>query len=186
MNKGIRTNRVLAVAAAVALVFGLASAGLVWAQGRGPEAGRMHPRMGMGPGMGGGMMMDRVIRRLDLTPQQKEQIKAILQSNQEQIKTLADQDFSARQKLHQAIVANNPGDIETANTDMSAIQLNMEKLRASIRAQIFGQVLTPEQRTKANSMEEQFEQNMAQWHQREQQRLGNWLQRSKTSNGGGY
>jgi Spy/CpxP family protein refolding chaperone len=184
MKSGIRRNGVLAATAASALVIGLAFTGPAWAQGGHPHQ-PAPTRIQMEPGLDGVMMMTRVFHRLALTPQQQQQIKGILQTHEQELRSLGDQAFSARQSLHKAVVANNAAEIATANDKLSTAQLNMEKLHAAIRAQIFDKVLTAEQRTKANSMDAQFEQRMAARNERQQQRFSRWLAGGKSSHGSG-
>jgi Spy/CpxP family protein refolding chaperone len=174
----------LTAAAAAALVFGLGFAGPAWAQSSGSSR-PVRPRAGMEFGIDGGTMMTRVFSQLGLTPQQQQQVKGILQNREQELKSLGDQAFSARQRLHQAVVADNAARIATANSELSTAQLKMEELHAALRAQIFDKVLTPDQRTKANSMEAGFEQRMAEWHQKQDQRFAQWLAGEQPSSGGG-
>jgi Spy/CpxP family protein refolding chaperone len=179
MHWSMRQNGSLAVALTAVLFVALASAGPARAQNSGGPNGAMRP--GMGPGMDGGMVMGRIFRQLNLTPAQQQEVKGVLQNHEQELKKLSDEAFSARQGLHKAVVADNDAEIAKANSELSAAQLNMEKLHAAIRAQIFDSVLTPEQRTKANSAEARFEQRMAGRHQKQQQQFSQWLAGAQAS-----
>ncbi len=150
--KGV--NRLLGVGAVLVVVAALASAGVVWAQGRGKGTGR-----GMGPGFGMGrlMMLNRLGRELNITDQQKQQIKDIVKGHKAQIKSLVDSGFAAHKALRQAVTANDSRAIAEAVGQLSSVERDGALLKAQLRVQIFGSVLDADQRTKADQLMAQFE-----------------------------
>jgi hypothetical protein len=72
-------------------------------------------------------ILERFNRKLDLTPEQRETIKATLEENREKIKTLR-----------------------------TEVRPRFEEIRAATRAQIRGQ-LTPEQQTKFDAMQAEWD-----------------------------
>jgi Spy/CpxP family protein refolding chaperone len=151
-------------AVSVALV-GMVAAGITFAQGQPgpPPQGPMMQRMGpMGPMFGPGMMMRGAFRQLGLTQDQLTKVKAILESHQAEAQPLIQPMIDARQALNAAVDANDPGAIKTAVEGLAGLQVQMATLRAKIRAEIFSQVLTQEQRDKAKTLEGQWQQRLGQ------------------------
>lgn len=154
----MKTNRLFAFAAAVALVVAVTSAAVVWAQAR-TDPGT-HVRFGFIRALA------RIGRQLNLTDQQKEQIKGIVRSHKADIKALVDQRFAARKALRDAVAGGDSTQIASAARQWSDVQVKATQLRARIRAAIFGNVLQPDQRAKAEQLESRFEQRASRRHQR--------------------
>ena len=156
----------LATALAI-LMFGGIYAGVAYAGQRafGPPAG--------GPGMGGPgrMMMGMLSERLGLSDAQKQQIKSIMQQNRDQIGPIGKAAADAREALMDA--ARNGADDATLQqkaNDLGAAESQLALAHAKIQAQIFQQVLTPDQQQKALQLRDQMKARMQQRHQREGQR----------------
>lgn len=116
---------------------------------------------------GKGMML----RGLDLTDAQKEQVKQIMQTSRENTKTLREQMKANRQQLQ---TINENGNFNAAQTQALAAQqgnlhaqMIVEKER--VKSQIY-QILTPEQKAKAAEMKAQFEQKRQEREQRRAER----------------
>ncbi len=161
-----RKDKVLGFAAALVLVAAVALAGVVWAQTSG-----LSPGQGRGFHVRGLMALNYVARQLNLTAEQKQQIKDIVKSRKDDIKALVDQGFAAHKALRQAIATGNNDQIAAAVSQVSAVQLKAAQLRAQLRARIYSDVLQPDQRTKADQLAAQFDQKADQWRQRIEQFL---------------
>jgi Spy/CpxP family protein refolding chaperone len=157
----MRSNKVLGFAAALALGLAVVSAAVVWAQAPGAAAGRA-----WGFGFRRLVALNYLGRQLNLTSQQKQQIKDIVGSRKDDIKALVDQGFATRKTLRQAIAGGNSDEIASAATQVSAVELKGAQLRAQLRARIFSDVLQPDQRSKADQLAAQFEQKADRWRQR--------------------
>lgn len=159
--------KVAIVAAMVMLVFAgqvLARQG-VMRHVRGPNAGPgpavldtpepAPPGPPMGPpgppmlthagGPQGDMIFGLIMRQLDLTDEQREQIKGILEANQEGLETAREAVQDATKALHEAVI-NDAGeaDIRAAATGLGTAIGNEAVLRSAMMASV-KQVLTPDQ-----------------------------------------
>jgi len=118
--------------------------------GRGPGG-----PMGRGP-MGPAGPADLPLGRLNLSPQQQDQVKAIMDSHQDELKGLADREMAARKALEASIAADalDENTIRSRSADLGAVEADMAVSRAHIRAEVF-QVLTPDQQTLAKTLQAQ-------------------------------
>ncbi len=163
----MRAERILGFAAALALAIAVISAAIVWAQA---PAGRGAWRRGIGfPGF---TALDRIGRQLNLTADQKRQIRDIVKARKNDILALVDQGFAARKALRHAVAGGNSDEIAAAVNQQAAVQLKRVELRAQIRSKIFSDVLTPDQRSKANDLLSQADQRADRRRQRIEQFLG--------------
>jgi protein CpxP len=106
---------------------------------------------------GGNLMGGGLIRRLDLTEAQREQLKSIHESRRESMAALRSEIRAKRQELRQA----SSGD--TFNEALAAEKLSeIARLEAKLMAERFAihqatlSILTPEQKLKLEQMREQF------------------------------
>ncbi len=155
----MRFNRLLGFAAALTLIVAVASAAVVWAQTNGTGVGR-RGRLGFGRTLG------YISRQLNLTDQQKEQIKSIVRSHKADIKAAVDQRFAARTALRQAVASGDNARISAAVGQMSDAQLKAAQLRAQVRSAVFTTVLQPDQRAKAEQLAARHERKASQRQQR--------------------
>jgi Spy/CpxP family protein refolding chaperone len=162
----MRVNRLLGFAAALTLLVAVVAAAVVWAQAPGAWAGRVHAF-----GFRRYMALNYIGRQLNLTAQQKQQIKDIVRGRKGDVKALVDQGFAARKALRQAIAGGNNDAIAAAASQMSAVVVKGAQLRAQLRAKIFSDVLQADQRSKANELLAQFEQKADQRRQHAEQFL---------------
>jgi Spy/CpxP family protein refolding chaperone len=145
------TTKIAIWGAAAAIAFGGFT---VVAQAQGPGGGR-------GPGGGpGGMLGGMIGHMLDLTDAQKEQIKAIARAAFDANQTLATQLKAAHETEQAAIKAGKP-DAELAQLAQSYAPLHtqLHAARLQTEAKIY-KVLTPEQRTKLDSVRSKMRDNV--------------------------
>ncbi len=154
-----KSARTAALGTALALIlFGGTYAGVAYAGQRafGPPPG--------GPGMGRpGMLMGMLGRQLGLTDAQKQQIKSIRDQNKGTIAPLAKAVGDAREALMDA--ARNNADDGTLQNDANALgsaEAQLQLVTAKVQAQIFNQVLTPDQQQKALQLRDQIKARMQQ------------------------
>lgn len=154
----------LAATLGVVIVAGLGIVAIVAQQGpppgRGPDGqggpGGRGPGMGMmGRGPGGPMagMMMRGLGQLDLTDQQKADIKKVMESNRDAAKAIAGRMIAAREALGDTATADtiNEADIRAKATALGLVEADAALLRAKAHAQVFA-LLTPEQQAKAKQL----------------------------------
>jgi Spy/CpxP family protein refolding chaperone len=121
---------------------------------------------------GHGRFFQRIAERLNLTDEQKAQIKTILRSERDTLKPLLGQLHAARQNLRTSIQAN--GTNETAVRAASARVAAVEADLAVERMKIFGKIapiLTDEQRLQIS----EFQQNADDFVDRAIARAGDGL-----------
>jgi Spy/CpxP family protein refolding chaperone len=120
------------------------------------KAGQRYGQMATG---GRGMMprgplaMMRVgLGQLELSAEQKQQVRGILQGRAAEFKGLGAQMRNARRAVNSAI-ANDEGEaaIRAASAELAKVQADVAVLRAGVRKQVFG-VLTPEQQATAKEL----------------------------------
>jgi protein CpxP len=142
-------------ALALAATFGLT----VFAQ-QGPPEGRPGRPGGPGP-RAGAMALGFALGQLDLSDAQREQVRAIVQRHREEQRTLATQTRTARRALDQAAEAPTVDEaaIRTAAGTLAEAEAQMALMRARVRAEVL-EVLTPEQRAKAEALKGQMRQRM--------------------------
>jgi protein CpxP len=166
MTKNSRLRWVAGVAVAV-LAVGTIAAGVSFGQqgprGGGPtlQGGWMHgPGMGRGmmggPGMGRGFATLRMgLGQLNLTDQQKEQIRTIAQGHREKVRGFAGQVREARIALREAVASGaDEAAIRAKSAEIAKVEADLAVFGAGLRKEILG-VLTPEQQAKAKELQQQ-------------------------------
>jgi periplasmic protein CpxP/Spy len=159
-----RMKKVIAAAAvAVAAVAGGAS---VFAQG-GPGGFRHR-------GFGGPFGREGVglpLRALDLTEEQRTQVKGIFEQHRDEGRKAAERVRAAFRAQQDAVTAMpvDEGAIRAKSAELAAAQADAAIVRARIHGAVF-QVLTPEQQQKAQQLRTQRQQRMEQARERFQQR----------------
>ena len=124
--------------------------------------GRMGP---MGPRGGwDGMRIGFALGQLDLTEEQRSQIRGIMQQHREEFRALRQRVQAARRALDAAVTAPtlDEGAVRAAAAARGEVETDAALTRARVHAEVW-QVLTPEQRAKAETLR-------AQRHERVQQR----------------
>jgi Spy/CpxP family protein refolding chaperone len=103
-----------------------------------------------------------VLRRLQLTADQRQQIQHILQGHRDEVRALVRRALEARRPLFAAVYIE-PFDertIRDRSAAVATVQADGAVLRATIRTEIFG-VLTPDQQTRAIELLKRFVQRRA-------------------------
>ncbi len=134
----------------LALIAGLAFAEQQAAGGE----GSMHHRMrGMHRGMMGGPGFGMMLHRLNLTDDQKAQVKKIFETEKPNIKPLMQQRFQARQQMMQLITSGNFDQAKATAiaTQEAQTHIQMEVEHAKIHSQIY-QLLDSTQKAKVADM----------------------------------
>ena len=152
---GLWTGAVVA-----ALMLGVLAVGVTYAQQQGeqgppppgPGRGMGHMR---GPGMGPMGNLGIPLRQLNLTDEQRQQVRTIVSGHQADFKALADRAIPAHQALRAAIAGGDEATIRQRSADLGAVQADRAVLEARVRAEIL-KVLTPEQQKKAQDLFQQF------------------------------
>jgi len=164
MKKSIRT---LVIATAIA---GGVAAGIAYAAPPGAGEGCAYGRqsMGMGPGMGMGRHgmdsdshIDRMAGMLDLSKEQRDKVRAIVDKARPQTRALRDKLSENRTQLHALMQqdAVKEADIRKLADSQGKLIADMIVQRSKMRNEIHA-VLTPEQREKL----QQRMQNRGVWH----------------------
>jgi protein CpxP len=140
------TYRRVSVFAVTVAAAALVATGAVLAQGQpqGPPGQAFGLRAGMAPGLMGQMGM---LRGLDLTQQQRDELRALGEQRRTVDKPVMDKLRVAGQALEAELLADAPnqGRIDQLKTDLA--QAQQEALDARIAMQLkVNQILTPEQR----------------------------------------
>ncbi len=101
----------------------------------------------------------RIARRLDLTDAQQAKVKSILEAERQNVSPLFAQAAKNRQQLHEA-TANGKFDEAQVRTIAAQQGQTMTELivaRERVKSKIYNDVLTPEQRTKADELMQRME-----------------------------
>jgi protein CpxP len=117
--------------------------------GHGGPGGR--GRMG-GPERGG-PLAGLPLRELNLSDAQREQVKAIMESHQAEMKAVGDRAMTARQALHAATTAASFDEaaVRARAAELAAVEADVAVSRARIFADVY-QILTPEQQAKVKEL----------------------------------
>lgn len=159
----IRSRSMAAVAVTgVVVAAGLLAAHAVSAQPRGRGFGG--PGRGFAGGFGGPPLL---LRQLDLTAEQREQVRTIFEQQREELRAAGERLRAAEQGRQEAITAvpydeqairNSSNEIAAAMTDLAIVE-------ARIHSQIHA-LLTPEQQAKADELRAERQKRMEERHRR--------------------
>ena len=117
---------------------------------------------GFGPGAGGpfarGFFAEKIADRLDLSDDQRVEIRTIFESYREEADGLGETMRVARQGLREQIQSDlfDETAIREAADLVAAVEADLAVLRAKIHSDV-GQVLTPEQLAEAKAMRERMQ-----------------------------
>jgi len=146
MTTKMRTLSVIAVAA-ITLGVGIAT---VDGQGRGP--GGPGRAFGRGPGGPGGPMP--MLRQLNLTDAQKDQVKALVEAHRKDADQAPGRKFMELQRsLETALLADTPdvNQIDQLRASIAEAEASMLAARVDLQLKI-AQILTPDQRKQARDL----------------------------------
>jgi periplasmic protein CpxP/Spy len=150
-QKAIRFMAVAAMAAGMAVAQTAAPA-----PAPAPQPGQKAGRLGMRR-----MFVNRMAKALNLTDAQKQQAKGIFQQAKQDGKPVAQQLRDNRQALNAAVKAYNSGQIQSLAAQQGQLMAQMVTIRAEARAKFYA-TLTPEQRAKADQVQQQVRQRVRQ------------------------
>lgn len=125
----------------------------------------------------------KMFRALDLTDEQKAQMKAIRQTSKDTMKPIREQMKANRQKL-QELSANGNFDeaqVQAIAAQQGALTAQMIVEKEKVKSQIFN-LLTPEQKAKAAEMKAQFEQKRQERIQKRMERRNAKQQEKDSTN----
>lgn len=142
-------NRKGMMALVAALILGLGAAALAQNKFEGKRGGMR------------GQFGQRMAEQLGLTDAQKTQIQQIMQAEKTKTQSLREELRSQHQQLAAATKggAFDEAQVRTRANQQAQTQANLIVERERVKAQIF-QILTPEQRTKAEQLHSQFGERM--------------------------
>jgi Spy/CpxP family protein refolding chaperone len=139
------TTLAVALLAAVALV-------TLSAQAQEPPQGR-RPRMGEARGFGPGPGQGPILPRLNLTEQQREQVRAIMQESREAGEVPGQKIGQLRRELRAAVFADAPDAAKIEQLKAAIAEAEAAALDKRVETELkIAQVLTAEQRAEAREM----------------------------------
>ena len=125
--------------------------------------GGFGPMFGPGPGLLG-------LNRLDLSDQQKDQIRTIQQSHRDEMRQIGERTRDAQRALEEATESANEADIRAKSNALAAVIGDGAVLRSKVNAEIRN-LLTPEQQEKLKQFRTEMQQRMQQRGAEMQQRM---------------
>jgi periplasmic protein CpxP/Spy len=105
----------------------------------------------------------RMIQALNLTDAQKQQAKAIFQQSRQSVQPVMQQLKQNREALQAAVKANDTAKIDQLSATQGQLRGQVMAARAEAMAKVY-QILTPEQRAKAEQLRQNFKSKMAARH----------------------
>jgi len=102
----------------------------------------------------------RMMQALNLTDAQKQQAKTIFQQSRQSVQPVRQQLKQNRQALEAAVKANDKVQIDRLSATQGQLRGQMMAARAEAMAKVY-QILTPEQRAKAEQLRQNFKTKMA-------------------------
>lgn len=114
---------------------------------------------GRGPGGRGGPMgapgpLGPIVRQLNLSDAQQDQVRGIMQSHRDEMQALGERARTARQALQAALSSEtfDEATVRARSADVAAVDADQAVLQARIYSETL-QVLTPEQRAQAKKLQ---------------------------------
>ena len=160
-------TRIGAALGAAILTVGVGTAAVAVAGGQqGPGIERRGPDKFFGFGQGGAGGRGRMagpgrggpfaglpLRELNLSDAQREQVRAITESHQAEMKAVGDRAMTARQALHAATTSPSFDEaaVRARAAELAAVEADFAVFRARIFADVY-QILTPEQQAKVKEL----------------------------------
>ena len=131
-----------------------------WGQGRGGPGAMLGPM-----GFPGALPM--LAERLNLTDAQRDQVRSIVESHRDEMRTLADRTFAARTALRTVVVAEvvDEAAIRARSADLAAVEADAAVAHGRIHNEAW-QILTPEQQDEARKLQTEMAERLAQHRER--------------------
>jgi protein CpxP len=144
----MKTIKLLTLATAAAIIAG----GLTSA----PAQGTNDSAAGTRPGRG--QILQRIAKKLNLTDDQKSQIKAVLSADKDTLKSLFGQLHGARKNLRAAIHASDANEtaVRAASAKVAGVQADLAVERMKLYGKI-APILTDQQRRKIAGFEQRLD-----------------------------
>jgi Spy/CpxP family protein refolding chaperone len=151
------------------------------AQGRG--AGAAGPRLGGPGGTGGpigrrggpggpqgGMLGPMMLERLDLTSDQRDRVRQILDSHREEQQAIANRAFKAREALQEVVTGTfDESAIRARAADVAAVGADMAVAHARVYGEVL-QILTSEQQQNLKKLQAQLKERQVKMREQRAQR----------------
>ena len=102
-------------------------------------------------------MRHRMLKALNLTAAQKQQAKTIFQQNKQSVQPIAQQAKQNRAALAAAVKANDTTQIQQLATQQGSLQGQVLAMRSESMAKFYA-TLTPDQRAKAEQIQQKIQQ----------------------------
>ena len=130
-----------------------------------------------GPGGFGGVM--GLLRQLDLSDEQRAQVRQVMESHSDALKALGDRLQAAHRAENDAVTAAQFDEqlVRAKAADLAAVMADASVLHARIHGEVFA-VLTPEQQAKAAELKAQFQARAEQFRQQVRERVKERRQRA--------
>lgn len=143
------------------------AAGMTFAQTQAQPAQPAQPSQRAGRHFAGRRgMRQHMMQALNLTDAQKQQAKTIFQQARQNAKPFREQLKQNREALSAAVKADNTARIQTLSAERGNLEGKMLAVRSEARAKFYS-ILTPDQKAKADQMQQQFKTRMQQrWQHR--------------------
>lgn len=131
---------------------------------RGPKVGPADVPLGAGP-------LVRAMEQLDLTPEQRQAAKTILQAHRQEVREAQKALLDARTALENAVAAGDEAEVRDAANAFGSAVANAAVLRAKVWKEIKA-TLTPEQQAKAEELRGALRRSIEEgrWERLEQRR----------------
>jgi periplasmic protein CpxP/Spy len=145
--------------------------------GPGGFVGRGGPGGPGGPGGFGGVM--RLLRQLDLTDDQRAQVRQVMDSHRDALKAIGDRLQAAHRAQNDAVTAAQFDEqlVRAKAADLAAVMADAAVLHAKVHGEVFA-VLTPEQQAKAAELKAQFQARAEQFRKQVRERVKERRQRA--------
>jgi len=147
---------------------------------QGPDGGGRGGRPGWGgpggPGRGGpggpGALGPMMLERLNLTTDQRDRVRQIMDSHRDEQKAIGDREMAARAALNDAITTTfNEGAIRASAANVAAVDADQAVLQARIYGEVF-QILTTEQQQQLKQLQADMKARATQMRQSRGDRNG--------------
>jgi protein CpxP len=143
---------------------------------RGPDGPGGPGRFFGGPGGFGGPMA--MLRQLDLSEEQRTQVRQIMDGHRDELRAVGERVRAAHQAQNDAVTAAQFDEqaVRSKAAELAAVEADAAVLQAKLHSEVFA-VLTPEQQAKAAELKAQREARMQQFRERARERVKERQQR---------
>jgi len=134
---------------------------------------------GFGRGPGGGAM--GLLRGLDLSDEQRAQVRQVMDGHRDDLRAIGERVMAARRAQDAAITAGQFDEqaVRTKSAELAAVEADAAVLHAKLHSEVFA-LLTPDQQAKAAELKTQREAQMQQFRERARERVKERQQRRGT------